>query len=106
MLHIPSSRVLIKCRKSMRQTRGPSGGNAEIMNFIATRFLNYKRIDQEIFLELLNENFPDQDARRLIQSLVDEKILKTYNGHLVLINEDGLGKSVYGYSPAERKAEV
>ena len=71
----------------MGHTTDISRGNTEILNFVISRIIFFKRIHYEMLLEVLNENFPDQNVEDLLSTLLKEGIVKIANEHLVVAKE-------------------
>ncbi|MGZ3884527.1 MAG: hypothetical protein ACXVPQ_07560 [Bacteroidia bacterium] len=67
--------------------------NAEILSFVATRLLNYKRINYAILLETIKLKFPMTDAGHLLNAaLIETKAAYIQNEHITLSSKEQLMK--------------
>ena len=80
----------------MKNTTDTTQGNTEALNFVALRLLHFKRINYEILLEVLEQNFPEQNIENFLDILIQEKILKLDNEQLVIVKKEGLVALLFG----------
>jgi hypothetical protein len=67
--------------------------NVEILNFVVTRLLNYKRINYDILLETIKIKFSKTDAGELLNKvLIETNAAHIQNEHLTLSSQEELLK--------------
>jgi hypothetical protein len=71
----------------MTKTKNITPASIEALDFIASRLLNFRRIQFEEFRELVAEKFGIPDAETLFYELIGKDGAYLCNGMLILANE-------------------
>lgn len=90
----------------MQHTIDTTQGDEEVLTFVASRFLCFKRIDHRLLQEVLDKNFPDKNAAHFLKTLIQEQIVKIDNEHLVMVERAALAQLLFVGVDADEAIEI
>jgi hypothetical protein len=68
-----------------------SNSDKEVLDFVVLRLLNYRRINYDYLLEVIDGKFSVSNAGHLLATaLIDTKIAEIKSEHLLVLNEETL----------------